>query len=102
MTEERAKPYNRLEEMAMDGSYTLKPDVVAGMLGIHAQKLRDLAQDEKVMMVGDTVFDVLGANFHGLPTIAVGWGYGDHQAMLDAGAKRLVHTMDELSGCFDE
>ena len=47
MTEERAKPFNRLEEMAMDGSYTLKPDVVAGMLGIHAQKLRDLAQDEK-------------------------------------------------------
>ena len=44
---EQPKPYNRLEEMAMDGSYTLKPEVVAGMLGIHPQKLRDIAQDEK-------------------------------------------------------
>lgn len=47
MAAEQPKVFNRLEEMAMDGSYTLKPDVVAGMLGIHPQKLRDLAQDEK-------------------------------------------------------
>ena len=79
----------------MDGVRDKKEAVIACIL-------EDLAQDEKVMMVGDTVFDVLGANFHGIPTVVVGWGYGDHQAMLDAGAKRLVHTMDELSGCFDE
>lgn len=44
---ERQKPFNRLEEMAMDGKYTLKPDVVAGILGIHPQRLREIAQDEK-------------------------------------------------------
>lgn len=40
-------PSNRMEELAMDCTYTLKPDMVASLLGIHPQRLRDLAQDEK-------------------------------------------------------
>ena len=47
-------------------------------------------------MVGDTVFDVLGAHAFGIPTIGVAWGYGDAQQMLDAGAVGIAHTMEEL------
>lgn len=42
-----AEPKNRLEELALDGHYTLSPETVASFLGIHPQKLRDLARDEK-------------------------------------------------------
>ena len=47
-------------------------------------------------MVGDTHFDVLGANAHGIRTIGVTWGYGEAQRMLDAGAAAVVSDMDAL------
>ena len=50
----------------------------------------------KAIMVGDTVYDVEGAAVHGIPTVCVGWGYGDRQAMLSAGAIGIADTMDEL------
>lgn len=48
------------------------------------------------VMVGDTVYDVLGAKEHNIPTIAVSWGYGKCEEMVSAGAVAVVHTMDEL------
>ena len=47
------------------------------------------------IMVGDTIYDVDGANFHALPCIAVSWGYGDIEQMENAGAK-IVNTTEEL------
>ena len=47
-------------------------------------------------MVGDTDYDVLGAKAHGIPTIGVTWGYGEPQAMVDAGALALAATPGEL------
>ena len=48
------------------------------------------------VMVGDTVYDVEGAAAHGIPTVCVGWGYGDREGMLSAGAVGIADTMDEL------
>lgn len=39
-------PRNRMEQLAMDGHYTLTPEAVASFLGIHPQKLRELARKE--------------------------------------------------------
>jgi phosphoglycolate phosphatase len=47
-------------------------------------------------MVGDTVFDVLGAAEHQIPTIAVDWGYGQTIDMAAAGAIAVAHTAAEL------
>ena len=49
-----------------------------------------------MLMIGDTVFDVLGAASHGIPTIGVSWGYGDPEEMRKAGAKAVVSNMEEL------
>lgn len=38
---------NRMEQLAMDGHYTLTPETAATFLGIHPQKLRDLARNEE-------------------------------------------------------
>ena len=72
-----------------DGVRDKKADVIAYLLQF-------MQPDEKVIMVGDTVFDVVGANEHKIPTVGVSWGYGVEQDMLDAGAVAVVHTMEEL------
>ena len=48
------------------------------------------------VMVGDTAFDVVGANAHNIPTIGVAWGYGVVEEMQQAGAASIVYDTDEL------
>ncbi len=50
----------------------------------------------KTVMVGDTVFDVLGAAELGIPTIAVSWGYGNVADMKATGALAVADNMEEL------
>ena len=61
-----------------------------------AYLLSNIGGAENAIMVGDTVFDVEGAAVHGIPTVCVGWGYGQRDAMLAAGAVGIADTMDEL------
>lgn len=48
------------------------------------------------IMVGDTVFDVLGAAELDIPTVAVSWGYGRCSEMLEAGAVGIADTTEDL------
>ncbi len=48
------------------------------------------------VMVGDTVYDILGAAAHSIPAIGVAWGFGNVAEMQQAGAAGIAHTMDEL------
>ena len=48
------------------------------------------------VMVGDTVYDVVGAAALGIPTIGVSWGYGSVEDMQNAGAIAIAHSMTEL------
>ena len=66
-----------------------KSDVIAYLLS-------QVPALSEAIMVGDTHFDVLGANAHGIRTIGVTWGYGEAQRMLDAGAAAVVSDMDAL------
>ena len=47
-------------------------------------------------MIGDTIFDIVGANECNLPSIAVGWGFGDKTEMLNKGAEYFAETMLDL------
>lgn len=51
---------------------------------------------EKCIYVGDSEVDVLTAKNAGIPCIAVTWGFRDEKILLEAGAKHLAHTPDEL------
>ena len=60
------------------------------------EHLLTLLEDwEDLVMVGDTIYDVKGAAYHGIPCLAVTWGYGVVEDMLAAGAS-IVSTTDEL------
>ena len=48
------------------------------------------------VMVGDTVYDVIGAAALSIPTIGVSWGYGQVADMRNAGAIAIADTTTEL------
>ena len=57
--------------------------------------LSQLESREALIMVGDTIYDVKGAAHHGIPCVAVTWGYGVPEDMKNAGAQ-IASTMEEL------
>jgi phosphoglycolate phosphatase len=71
-----------------DGSRNTKEAVIEHLLS-------QLDTLDNLVMVGDTIYDVKGANFHHIPCIAVSWGYGMIEEMTAAGAT-IVNTTDEL------
>ena len=79
----------------MDGSRSTKEDVIAYLFG----KNRG---EGKILMVGDTVYDILGAKAHGIPAIGVAWGYGNVQEMTEAGAIAIAESTDELLALLDK
>lgn len=46
------------------------------------------------VMVGDTIFDIEGARLHGIPTVAVTWGFGEPSELRQAAA--LAQDPEEL------
>lgn len=74
---------------SMDLSRFSKEDVITYLLEQNGRA-------DNMVMVGDTKFDVLGAKLHGIPTVGVAWGYGKVSEMREAGAVKIVETMEEL------
>lgn len=74
---------------SMDASRNSKEKVIEYLL-------EKTGRDPNTVMVGDTKFDVIGAKYHGIPTVAVSWGYGETQDLIDSGAACIVDTMDQL------
>lgn len=81
--------FDLLAGATLDGSRDHKADVIAYLL-------QQTGSDLEAIMVGDTVYDVVGAAAHGIPTVGVSWGYGSVAEMEAAGACGIAHTMDEL------
>ena len=82
-------------------------DEVAGATMGHERETKEdvlrylmdqIQEKDSIVMIGDTIYDVEGANKVGLPTIGVRWGYGIEEDMVQAGVKKMVDTMDELYG----
>lgn len=72
-----------------DGSRETKADVIAHLLA-------KTGESGKIVMVGDTKFDVIGASALSIPAIGVSWGYGDVTEMRNAGATVIVSSAKEL------
>ena len=81
--------FDLLAGATLDGSRDHKADVIAYLL-------QQTGNEMEAVMVGDTVYDVVGATAHGIPTIGVNWGYGSIAEMQNAGAKAIAYSMDEL------
>ena len=84
-----AKYFDQICGATMDISRSSKEAVIGYLLEQNGRA-------DNMIMVGDTKFDILGAKEHGIPAIGVSWGYGKVQDMVDAGAKSIANTMEEL------
>jgi phosphoglycolate phosphatase len=73
----------------LDGSRDSKDAVIAYLL-------ERSGGVENAVMVGDTVYDIVGAAAHGIPGIGVSWGYGSVEEMVNAGAAAIADTMESL------
>lgn len=73
----------------LDGNRITKADVIRHLL-------KELPSGETIIMIGDTIYDIEGANELGLPSIGVAWGYGDLEEMKKAGAVAIAQTMAQL------
>lgn len=51
---------------------------------------------ERVRMVGDRSFDVVGARTHGIDAIGVLWGFGDAEELTGSGAAAVADTVPTL------
>ena len=84
-----AKYFTMICGAAMDLSRNSKEAVIAYLL-------EKSGEQENMVMVGDTKFDVIGAKHHSIPCIGVSWGYGTVEDMTAAGAAALADTPEEL------
>lgn len=73
----------------MDGSRSTKEDVIEYLI-------QENGRASHMLMVGDTVYDILGAKAHGIPAIGVDWGYGKTEDMVAAGAAAIAHSPRQL------
>jgi phosphoglycolate phosphatase len=86
-----AEHFDIITGASEDEVRSAKADVVAEAL----VRLRAMGADlSRPIMIGDRIHDIEGAAVHGIPTIAVTWGYGDDDERRHARA--IAHDVDEL------
>lgn len=51
---------------------------------------------EQSVLVGDTHYDIEGANKIGIDSIGIGWGMGTKDEMINEGAKAVLDTSEDL------
>ena len=84
-----AKYFEIIAGATLDRSRLEKSDVIAYLL-------QQAGSVENCIMIGDTVFDVVGAAAHKIPTVGVAWGYGKVEDMKNAGAMAIAETPEQF------
>ena len=86
-----AKYFDVIGGACMDETRTEKQDVIHYVLEQCEEKELD-----KIVMVGDRSYDILGGHAEGLKVIGVLYGYGDLKELSQAGADALATTPQEV------
>ncbi|HHY13515.1 MAG TPA: HAD hydrolase-like protein [Thermoanaerobacterales bacterium] len=79
----------------LDGSRTSKKELIEHVLS-HIPKVAK----SKIVMIGDRMHDILGANQVGIDSIAVSYGYGSEVELMKAKPTYLVKSIKELQNIF--
>ena len=75
----------------MDGRIDSKEEVLMEVF----RRWSHYGKDE-MCLIGDSIYDVEGANLVGIPCIAVSYGFGDVKEMTEAGAVAVIDNLVEL------
>lgn len=77
----------------LDGTLSDKKEIIYEALKISGTALKK----ESVVMVGDRKFDIEGANYNGIKSIAVLYGYGSYEELEKAGAHYKAASVEEIN-----
>ncbi len=88
----KLKPYFKGVHGSRDGGHLADKGELLAMI-LHDEKL----DPSSTIMIGDRLFDVVGAKKNGLPCIGAGWGYGCEAELKEAGAAAYASSPAELS-----
>ncbi len=103
-----SKPQHMAEQVLEKFELTEYFDVICGSKadGKKAEKIEILKEvlsvtgfedrKEEVVLIGDTKYDVLGANAVGIPCVGVSYGYGTREELEESGAVKICSTPGEL------
>lgn len=83
--------FDEVTGATMDGRIAKKKEVLQESF----RRWGDMPKEEMVL-VGDTGFDIEGANQVGIPSIAVSFGFGEVEEMVTAGCRAVCNSMDEI------
>lgn len=83
----------------LDGTRSNKADVIEEVF--RQLKITEKEKMETVM-VGDRKHDILGAKACGIDSVGVEFGYAEENELSEAGAKYIVHSVNELRICLSE
>ena len=86
-----AKYFEFIAGANMDETRTQKDEVIK-----YALETCGIADMSDVVMVGDTKFDVIGANKFGMDSIGVLFGYGSQEEMEAEGVTYICETAEDL------
>ena len=84
-----ARYFTYIAGAAQDKGRSTKDEVIAYLL----EQVGDL---DGALMVGDTAYDVIGSAHHGIPCVAVSWGYGTAESLEAAHPAAIVDSTDAL------
>lgn len=79
------KYFDFVSGATLDGTRIHKDQVIK-----HAIDSLDILDSSKILMIGDRMFDVLGAKKYNIDSIAVEYGYGNKNEFIEAGATYIV------------
>ena len=90
-----SKFFSDIDFVAIEGNREgapLKPDpqIVTGILE------RAAIAKERAVMIGDSGIDICTASAAGIDSVGVAWGFRFAEELYEAGAERVVSTVDEL------
>lgn len=73
------------------GSKAGKTQMISSLL-----ESRAIIPSERIAMVGDTVFDMEGGKNNGLTTVAVSYGFGKHEDLINTSPDEVADDVSEL------
>lgn len=83
--------FDNISGALLDGSRIEKADIIA-----YALERIGNPDAADCIMIGDTDFDIIGANHFGMDSIGVTYGYGAQEDMEAAGATYMADTPEEI------
>ena len=89
-----AKYFEAMEGSNLDGTGTDKAEIIDRALADLFGKNK--VDPEQVYMVGDRKYDCIGAQKKGIECVAVAYGYGDFEELMEAHADYIVFSTREL------